>query len=957
MAAIAVVGVQAAEVHVSLSGNDGNPGTVAKPVRTLSAAQTAARKQAGKEPVNVIIHDGTHYLADALVLRAADSGTAAAPVMYRALNEGKAVISGGMKLDLKWRPYRDGIMQAATPHSAIRDRQSMDQLFVNGERRPMARYPNYDADARPYNGAAADAFSKERAAGWADPTGGYIHAMHRAHWGGYHYRITGKKPDHTVTYEGGWQNNRQMGMHKSHRFVENIFEELDAPGEWFHDAKKQVLYYLPPQGEDVETATFEVVRLRHLVELRGMREKPVKHVLLKGLVFRHAARTFMDTREPLLRSDWTIYRGGAVVIDGAEDCAVEDCEFDQVGGNGVFVNNYNRRVVVRGTHIHGAGASGVCFVGDPKSVLNPLFEYGQRQNYADIDKTPGPKTDNHPAECAVEDCLIHTVSVVEKQATGVQVSMAKGITIRHCSIYDVGRAGINVSEGTFGGHLVEFCDVFDTVRETGDHGSFNSWGRDRFWNLGGAPKDELPQLALLDAEKTTIRNSRWRCDHGWDVDLDDGSSNYEIYNNLFLHGGLKMREGFHRRAWNNIAVNSGLHPHVWYENSGDVVTNNIFMKAHRPARMSKNGKWGKEIDRNLFTSEADRTKFAVNDCDANSIVGDPMFVDPAKGDYRVKEGSPALKIGFKNFAMDRFGVRKASLKSVARTPEFPVPGTGTQPSPPPVPSLPGPKVARTWQGAEVRDLKGEEFSAFGVGKDAGGVHVVVVPPTSAAAGAGLEAGDLVQSIDGKQVKTIGDLVRLQQQVAGKPLSLGVVRGQKPRKVRMNGYAYFVTETSVGKFTSVPLAPAPRVAVEVASRPRTVNEPLAVLHDGRLAENYGPVFSNNVSGGMYKMDLGKVVTISSVSSWSYNQNGKRGTQRFVLLGSRSAGDPGWNVSDRKTFTPIAEVDTTGERVKTYQATCVRRSDDKELGSFRWLVWVTEPVTGKGENTAFQELQVR
>ncbi|NIP93891.1 MAG: hypothetical protein GWO24_10740, partial [Akkermansiaceae bacterium] len=54
------------------------------------------------------------------------------------------------------------------------------------------------------------------------------------------------------------------------------------------------------------------------------------------------------------------------------------------------------------------------------------------------------------------------------------------------------------------------------------------WGRDRFWGLKDLPPGKLPELALLDAEKTIIRNSRWRCDHGWDVDLDDGSSNYEI---------------------------------------------------------------------------------------------------------------------------------------------------------------------------------------------------------------------------------------------------------------------------------------------------------------------------------------------------------------------------------------------------------------------------------------------
>ena len=58
----------------------------------------------------------------------------------------------------------------------------------------------------------------------------------------------------------------------------------------------------------------------------------------------------------------------------------------------------------------------------------------------------------------------------------------------------------NISEGTFGGHVLEHCDVFDTVRETDDHGSFNSWGRDRFWQLEDAPEEELGELAMLDCE-------------------------------------------------------------------------------------------------------------------------------------------------------------------------------------------------------------------------------------------------------------------------------------------------------------------------------------------------------------------------------------------------------------------------------------------------------------------------
>ena len=50
----------------------------------------------------------------------------------------------------------------------------------------------------------------------------------------------------------------------------------------------------------------------------------------------------METKEPLVRSDWTIYRGGALFYTGTGDCSLEDCFIDQVGGNAVFVNNYNR---------------------------------------------------------------------------------------------------------------------------------------------------------------------------------------------------------------------------------------------------------------------------------------------------------------------------------------------------------------------------------------------------------------------------------------------------------------------------------------------------------------------------------------------------------------------------------------------------------------------------------------
>jgi len=179
--------VAAAEIHVSPTGDDGNSGTAERPLRTFAAAQQAARKMNAQ---TVLFHAGTYYLPEPIVITPEDSGTT-----YAAAPGETVVLSGGSKLDLQWQPFRDGIVQARTP-----DGLAIDQLFVNGRRQHRARYPNFDPDARPYHGAAADAFSPQRAARWADPVGGFIHAMHRAHWGGYHYRITGKN-ENTRSYQ------------------------------------------------------------------------------------------------------------------------------------------------------------------------------------------------------------------------------------------------------------------------------------------------------------------------------------------------------------------------------------------------------------------------------------------------------------------------------------------------------------------------------------------------------------------------------------------------------------------------------------------------------------------------------------------------------------------------------------------------------------------------------------
>jgi hypothetical protein len=134
-----------------------------------------------------------------------------------------------------------------------------------------------------------------------------------------------------------------------------------------------------------------------------------------------------------------------------------------------------------------------------------------------------------------------------------------------------------------------------------------------------------------------------------------------------LRGGLKMRDGFRRIVTNNIIVNNSVHPHVSFKNSGDVVKHNILIGPYQPIYIDQ---WDWDRGNNLITSDRSLGEAQDLGADKPSIFGDPIFMEPTTGDFRVRPCSPAFKIGFKNFPMD-FGVESARLRAIARTPVIP----------------------------------------------------------------------------------------------------------------------------------------------------------------------------------------------------------------------------------------------------------------------------------------------
>lgn len=702
------------EIYVSPKGNDANSGTKNNPYLTCEKALQQVKKYAGKEAVTVWFHPGEYYLKETMEMGSDYSGTSKDPVIFSALPGAKVIIKGSQQLkQLNWTPYKNGIYQAQVPSGL-----TIDQLFIDDERQVRARFPNYDyenplRDGKGYHQVTGgtnhrydkwfsynpETFSDKN---WSNPETGIVHGFQSHNWGNMQYKIksVNKEKNRIVLDEGGWQMQRTHGIggkgkKASWYFIENIFEELDVPGEWFLDEKSNMLYYYPPTGIKLSEAKIEVPIVEDLIQLKGTKESPVKNIQFKGFSFTQSTYTFMEPYEPLARGDWAIHRGGAIFMEGAENCLVEDCNFEYVGGNGVFMSGYNRNNKVSGCRFVHTGESAVCFVGSPSAVRfyqtwdDRLID-GKNWNKMreNMDLEAGPKTPDYPKDCAVENSIMHDFGDVGKQVAGVYISMSHKITAAHNTIYNCPRAGICINDGTWGGHLIEFNDIWETVRETGEHGPFNSWGRERQWK-GGRGTDEhfIKEWTKLDAiDNVVIRNNRianYRKSisaGNWTIDLDDGSSYYEIYNNLNLGSTIKLRDGMSRKVYNNITVSAvPLGWHVWPKESKDEIYKNIFVISGalpgkevptkffiRDVALPTDVKWSTNYDNNLYWNVNHPDDFEIKHkvnmedwqqkgYDLNSISGNPNFIDPINGNYQVDKNSPALKLGFKNFPMDEFG--------------------------------------------------------------------------------------------------------------------------------------------------------------------------------------------------------------------------------------------------------------------------------------------------------------
>jgi hypothetical protein len=658
-----------ARFYVSPSGNDAWSGKAASPnaeasdgpFKTLEAARDAIRRltNPGALPpggAEVNLRGGLYNITGTFELTGRDSGAEGRPIVYRAYRDQEVRIVGGRQINgfepvtdpptlARIEPqYRDKILRADLKAQGITDFGQLKprgfgrptypaglELFFDDKPMRLARWPNDGwtkiaaVPAGPQGGKFT--YEGDRPSRWAARDDAWLHGYWTWDWADSYEHI--KSIDPATKQIATHQPHGAYGYKPAQRYYAlNILEELDQPGEWYLDRNTGSLYFWPPSPIE-KARVFVSILEKPLVSMRD-----VSHVTLRGLILECT-------------------RGNAVEITAGSDNCVADCTLRNIGNTAVRINGGTRNGV-DGCHIHQTGDGGISLAGGDRKTLTPAANYARN---------------NH----------IHDYSRWSRTYRPAVNISGVGNRAAHNLIHDAPHTAI-----LFGGndHLLEFNEIHDVCRETGDVGAFYT-GRD--WTTRG----------------TVIRHNyfhdiRGPYTHGaMAVYLDDAASGTTIYGNVFYRASRAAFIGGGRDniVENNIFVECEPAVHIdarglgWakeYAVKGggwhmyDKLAAVAFDKPPYSTRYPKLATIlegdpaipsGNIVRRNIRTGGrwmdlqgVDPKLVTIED---NFTEADPRFVDPDNMNFQLKDDSPAYKLGFKKIPIEKIGPvtsRRPSLR-------------------------------------------------------------------------------------------------------------------------------------------------------------------------------------------------------------------------------------------------------------------------------------------------------
>ena len=519
------------EFHVATDGSDAGPGTVEKPFQSVVRARDAVRAAKADGGATVWLHGGTYTLLDPVEFTAEDSGSRGAPVVYRAV-EGEAVwLSGGLPLPLaEFTPVTDAAILARldpTARSAVRqfafsqaqrarlspawpdtwwtyERQmtGLTELFADGERLPMARWPNegYSTFGEITVAGGADGqtptfrYEGERPERWrrAVDSGLWLYGYWSRGYRAEFIRVKSINPE-TKTIELAARNslgNLEDGG-ASRYCAMPVLEELDAPGEWTLDRDRGLLFLWPPESPRTPQV---VLSVNSTALLHGVN---ASHLEFRGLGIEGSAAC-------------------GIRLDKGSDCRVVACEVRNVGTHGIAVTGDRHQIL--GCDVHHTGDKAIAMDSGDRNTL-----------------TRG--------ESVLDNCHLHHTNRVVRAGSQAVSLTGVGNRFSHNLIHDTGYIAIRFAGND---HVLEYNRLFRTNVEATEGGVFYT-GRD--WTSRGSVIRYNFIHHVEDSFEGCGSSTRF-------VHLDDSAPEIDIYGNVCyrIGGGVSVCGGAANRVHDNLFV-------------------------------------------------------------------------------------------------------------------------------------------------------------------------------------------------------------------------------------------------------------------------------------------------------------------------------------------------------------------------------------------------------------------
>jgi parallel beta helix pectate lyase-like protein len=726
-------------LHVAPDGNDAWSGKLDAPnvdktdgpLASLAGARNAARnaRDAGERgELRVVIANGTYAFTQPVVFEPQDSG-----VSYEAAAGAKPVFVGGKKIS-GWKIGADGVWTVQLDPA-----WRFEALWVNGQRARRARMPSdgyinaLGLPSAPLPGvplagelaktmieiAPADAaILRGLSAGELRDVNVVVYHS----WNETRHRLAGVNvEDGVLQFTGGQRAFFTLApYHRLH--FENLRAALDAPGEWFL-ARDGTLFYKPRVGEKPDTAdTWAPVAMQWMIfkgepaaesgrglgavergrglsaptaggktavggkppqpsaasppAVGALRPLPLspEDALVKNLRFRGLSFRFQNYELPAEGVGYNQAEhglGAAIEADGARDVTFERCEFEHTMTNALWLRRGCRDITLRECFLHDLGGGGV--------------KIGEPQNPNERDQT---------SHVTIDNCIIQTGGRYFTSAIGVLIFHASDCAITHCDIADFFYSAVSI--GWVWGYKptpcarnrVEFCHLHHL-----GWGVLSDMGA--VYTLGPQPGSAIRNCHIHDIACASYG--------GWGMYNDEGSTGIVWENNLVHHtqdAGYHQHYGRDNIVRNNIIAfceeehlrrsrPENFHAFTLERNIVLMGEGKLFAQADKNwldgnVTLDRNVYWQPGGTPIIFAGKTFADWQAATGNDKNSMVADPLFVAPEKGDWHLRPESPALKLGFVPFDWTQAGVTGDAAWRRLAAREFAPMIYGTKPKAPPL---------------------------------------------------------------------------------------------------------------------------------------------------------------------------------------------------------------------------------------------------------------------------------